>query len=228
MKNRLSVAVLFLAVLFSLISLPAAANDAAAAVTDPDCDWLVVPHERAGAIKKDWSVNDLINYYGSGALTHGKLWVYGMNPQAYLMTKVKAGSGEAVHVIWSDVDRSSIAWVEIYPAADGAASKWKVADGYYAGMALGDAEKLAGRSVPFSGFFNSMAGFIPFADCGGLYSPADGIQIRIGFTDITAGRKLTGSRVRWSASREIAPYKDKLIVACIGVAMNKDPQLIRD
>src|SRR5665647_1411421 len=99
-------------------------------------------------------------------------------------------------------------------------------NGYHVGMVLDEMEKIAGRSIPFCGFYNGAAGFIPFSEYGGLYPQTAGIQIRVGFIDQAAGRKLMGDKVRWSSSSEVSPYKDKLVLACIGIGMNVDPQLI--
>ena len=192
-------------------------------------DWLLVPYERAGAIQKNWSIQEVTDYFGSESLIDKTIVFAGEEVRKYSATDVKAGWEEAICLVWTDSTQSTLAWVEVHLQDKDLRSKWRLPEGYFVGMPLREAELLtARRTIPFCGFYNGLAGMVPTAEYGGIYSQKAGVAVRIGFLDERTGQRLMGDRIRWSNSPQVTPYKDALLIDCIGVGMNQPPRLVRD
>ncbi len=191
-------------------------------------DFLLIPYNRAGVINKDWTIKDVSKYFVQENLQDSKKVIDGKPPKSYPITIIKPGTADALDIIWEDESKQHIAWIEIYLQKNKAISNWKLQDGYYVGMTLREMEKISGKSIPFHGFYNGIAGFVPFHEYRGLYPQAAGIQLRIGFLDERVGRKFMGDGIRWSLSSEFNPYKDQFVLACIGIGMNKEPYILID
>ncbi|MEL6253053.1 MAG: hypothetical protein AAFR87_13650 [Bacteroidota bacterium] len=177
----------------------------------PSMDYMVIPGQRVGPIRKSTSEQDLLQIYGAGQVHRGYVATYD-NPQREC-TVVYPATPNEIKIVWENADRSRIKEIHFLKES----SNWFTPEGLTTGMDFSEVIKANKAPISIYGFKWEYSGTVNSWGKGSIsrynnkfytvFSP------RIPIAQVPA--KFIGNKVLSSNATDldaIYPYLEKMVV----------------
>ena len=147
----------------------------------PTPSFEIVPGKSFGPIHQNSSRADLAEAFGAANVTDADIYLGEGNCTAG--TRIYDGTPDALDVAWQDKEHTMVAFVRTSTAG----SKWVTPRGVRIGTTLREIEKLAGKTITFSGFGWDYGGGTHWEESSG--------ELTLGL-EIDPGQKLTEGQTK--------------------------------